>query len=112
MTVATAEYTLSSTIDFGLAVTPGGVFVGGRIVNDVATVVNGGASSDALIRLVLGAHDGPPHTAAMALPSLSSCTSNCESPSFPGVNGGAAHDSVPRHALLSCVASIITNASL
>src|SRR6266566_187469 len=75
-TVWTLEVVSSSTSRGGRAVTPGVVFLGGRTVKVVVTVVNGGASRLAVIRLVPAAQDGPPHTTADAPPSLSRNTSN------------------------------------
>src|SRR5439155_17826931 len=69
MTVATLEYTESSTSVAGWAVTPCVVFLGARILKVVHTVVNGGTVKLAQIRDEAAAQDGPPHTTAAALPA-------------------------------------------
>src|SRR5919197_654818 len=75
-TVATLLKTSSSTSLLGRALTPADVTRGDKIVKVVLTVVNGAVLRCAEIRLVPAAQEGPPHRAAVALPSSSSVTVN------------------------------------
>src|SRR5438270_2602931 len=111
MTVSTLEKTASSTSVDGRAFTPGVVLWGGRMVKVLHTVVNGGASRWAQIRLVPAAQDGPPQKLASALPSLSRNTSN-DWPVPVVAGGGVDHDSRPRQRLLSSSAVIVTRSWL
>src|SRR5437764_2214981 len=64
----------SSTCLRGRALTPGFVSAGGRTVNVVWTVANGGTSRCAEMMLVPAAHDGPPQRMAVASPLSSRVT--------------------------------------
>ena len=72
--MATSLYSSPSTLLSGVASTAVSVTLGGSTVNPVVTVVNGAVSRCAETRLCPAAHEGPPSTTAVALPSLSSST--------------------------------------
>src|ERR1700723_485521 len=72
--VATSLYSSPSTLLPGVARTAVSVGHGGSTVNPVVTVVNGATSRWAATRLSPAAHEGPPSTTAVALPSLSCST--------------------------------------